>query len=171
MDNRTKKRLVRYVCDNSYRYKTGTKIKKCLNSNIVREDYIENYLLENILSEFEKFKAKSIIKEENTIQLNPQKTKIIERKIIKLKDLYLDDLIDKETYKKDYAKYTKELSDLKIQKTTQRNKDFSQIENILNSDSLNIYKKLSFSNRKKYWLSVIDKIYVENGEIKEVTFL
>ena len=171
VDNRTKKRLVRYVCDNSYRYKTGTKIKKCLNSNIVREDYIENYLLENILSEFEKFKAKSIIKEENTIQLNPQKTKIIERKIIKLKDLYLDDLIDKETYKKDYAKYTKELSDLKIQKTTQRNKDFSQIENILNSDSLNIYKKLSFSNRKKYWLSVIDKIYVQNGKIKEVTFL
>lgn len=171
IDNRTKNRLVRYVCDNSYRYKPGTKIKKCSNSNIIREDYIENYLIENILLELEKFKIKSEIEEKTIVNNNPQKIKSIENKILKLKDLYLDDLIDKETYKKDYEKYSKELSELQTVKIVKKNRDLSNLEKIFNSDYLNIYNKLSISNKKKFWLSSIDKIYVENGEIKEVTFL
>ena len=171
IDNRTKNRLVRYVCDNSYRYKPGTKTKKCANSNIVREDYIEKYLLKNILLELEKFKIKSEIEEKTIVNNNPQKIKSIENKILKLKDLYLDDLIDKETYKKDYEKYSKELSELRTVKIMKKNRDLSNLEKIFNSDYLNIYNKLSISNKKKFWLSAIDKIYVENGEIKEVTFL
>lgn len=171
IDNRTKKRTIRYVCDNSYRYKSGTQIKKCINSNIVREDYIEKYLLENILIELEKFKIKSEIEEKIIVNENPQKIKTIENKIIKLKDLYLDDLIDKETYKKDYEKYSKELSELRTVKSIKKSRDLSNLEKIFNSNYLNIYSKLSISNKKKFWLSAIDKIYVENGEIKEVTFL
>ena len=171
IDNRTKNRLVRYVCDNSYRYKPGTQTKKCSNSNIIREDYIEKYLLENILLELEKFKIKSEIEEKTIVNNNPQKIKSIENKILKLKDLYLDDLIDKETYKKDYEKYSKELSELRTVKIMKKNRDLSNLEKIFNSDYLNIYNKLSISNKKKFWLSAIDKIYVENGEIKEVTFL
>ena len=171
IDNRTKNRLVRYVCDNSYRYKPGTKIKKCSNSNIVREDYIETYLLENILLELEKFKIKSEIEEKTIVNNNPQKIKSIENKILKLKDLYLDDLIDKETYKKDYEKYSKKLSELRTVKTVKKSRDLSNLEKIFNSNYLNIYNKLSISNKKKFWLSAIDKIYVEKGEIKEVTFL
>lgn len=171
IDNRTKNRLVRYVCDNSYRYKPGTKIKKCSNSNIVRENYIETYLLENILLELEKFKIKSEIEEKTIVNNNPQKIKSIENKILKLKDLYLDDLIDKETYKKDYEKYSKELSELQTVKSIKKNRDLSNLEKIFNSNYLNIYNKLSISNKKKFWLSAINRIYVENGEIKEVTFL
>ena len=171
VDNRTKNRLVRYVCDNSYRYKPGTQTKKCANSNIVREDYIEKYLLKNILLELEKFKIKSEIEEKTIVNNNPQKIKSIENKILKLKDLYLDDLIDKETYKKDYEKYSKELSELRTVKIIKKSRDLSNLEKIFNSDYLNIYNKLSISNKKKFWLSAIDKIYVENGEIKEVTFL
>lgn len=171
VDNRTKNRLIRYVCDNSYRCKPGTQTKKCANSNIVREDYIEKYLLENILLELEKFKIKSEIEEKTIVNNNPQKIKSIENKILKLKDLYLDDLIDKETYKKDYEKYSKELSELRTVKTVKKSRDLSSLEKIFNSDCLNIYNKLSISNKKKFWLSAIDKIYVENGEIKEVTFL
>ena len=171
IDNRTKNRLVRYVCDNSYRYKPGAQTKKCANSNIIREDYIEKYLLENILLELEKFKIKSEIEEKTIVNNNPQKIKSIENKILKLKDLYLDDLIDKETYKKDYEKYSKELSELRIVKIVKKSRDLSSLEKIFNSNYLNIYNKLSISNKKKFWLSAIDKIYVENGEIKEVTFL
>lgn len=171
IDNRTQKRTIRYVCDNSYRYKPGSRIKKCINSNIVREDYIEKYLLENILIELERFKIKSEIKEKIIVNDNPQKIKTVENKIIKLKDLYLDDLIDKETYKKDYEKYSKELSELRTTKSIKKSRDLSNLEKIFNSNYLDIYNKLSISNKKKFWLSAIDKIYVEKGEIKEVTFL
>lgn len=171
IDNRTKNRTIRYVCDNSYRYKPGSQIKKCVYPNIVREDYIEKYLLENILIELEKFKIKSEIKEKIIVNDNPQKIKTVENKIIKLKDLYLDDLIDKETYKKDYEKYSKELSELRTTKSIKKSRDLSNLEKIFNSNYLDIYNKLSISNKKKFWLSAIDKIYVEKGEIKEVTFL
>lgn len=33
-----------------------------------------------------------------------------QKKILKLKDLYLEDLIDKEEYKKDYTRYINELN-------------------------------------------------------------
>ena len=36
---------------------------------------------------------------------------------------------------------------------------------------IKIYNKLTTENKRKFWLSIIDKIYVENGEIKEITFL
>ena len=47
-DNRVKRRLIRYVCDNASRRKAGTAEYKCKNSTMVREEIIENYLLENL---------------------------------------------------------------------------------------------------------------------------
>lgn len=171
VDNRCKNKIVRYVCDNSYRFKPGTTNKKCNNSNMVREDYIENYLLNNILNELERYKSNSKVEEKIPIQQDEKQIKTIENKILKLKDLYLDDLIDKETYTKDYKKYCDELNSLKSVKTIVKNRDLSYAEKILNSDYVSIYNKLSVENRKKFWLSFIDRIYIENGKIKEVTFL
>ena len=171
VDNRTKNKLVRYVCDNSYRYKVGTKIKKCTNSKMIREDEVEQYLLKNILLELEKFKINYQVEEKKEVNTNPQRIKLLESKLLKLKDLYLDDLIDKETYKKDYKKYYDELSVLKICTDTKKTKDLSNVEKILNSDYIDLYNKFNIINKKKFWLSIIDKIYVENGKIKEVTFL
>ena len=83
-----------------------------------------------------------------------------------------NDLIDKEEYKKDYEKYTSELNKLKNYNTNEPIlKDYSHLRKILDSDYKTIYNNLSIENKKKFWLSIIDKIYIENGEIKEVTFL
>ena len=170
VDNRVKDKLVRYACDNVYRYERSKETKKCNNNISVREDYIENYLLENLFKEFNKYKLKAKIEKEVVTSSNPQKIKQLEKKILKLKDLYLDDLIDKETYKKDYNKYTKEIETLKEKKIITENRDLSHIEKLLNSNYTDIYNKLTTTNKKKFWLSIIDKIYIENGEIKEVTF-
>ena len=171
VDNRCKNIVVRYVCDNNYRYKPGTKIKKCSNSNIIREDNIENYLLKNLENEFKQYKLNNKIKKEIIIQQDPNKIKKIENKIYKLKDLYLDDLIDKDTYKKDYLKYEQQLKDLKNISVIEENRNFTNIEKILNSDYITLYNNLSKANKKKFLLTFIEKIYVENGKIKEVTFL
>lgn len=169
IDNRCKNKVVRYVCDNSYRFLPGTTNKRCSNSNIIREENIEKHLLENIKTEFDNFKYKVNIQQVKKIDTNLIKK--IENKLSKLKDLYLDDLIDKDTYIKDYKKYSMDLEQLKESSTLVIEKDFSHIEKILNSDYLNIYDKLSIENKKKFWMSFIDKIYIEKGEIKEVTFL
>lgn len=171
VDNRVKKPFVRYVCDNVYRYVVGSNDRKCYNNKTIRESFIEDYLLTNLDKEFSNFitsiKIKPIAKNSN----NTNKINSINKKINKLKDLYLDDLIDKETYKKDYKKFKNQLANLKPHNNDFINKDYSHLEKLLNSDYKNIYSKLSLSNKKKFWLSVIDKIYIEDAKIKEVTFL
>lgn len=170
-DNRVKRILIRYCCNNVFKYKVASTERKCNNTTLVREDYIEGYLLNNLKQELQNFKNKSIIKKQKAIKANPKDIEKIERKISKLKDLYLDDLIDKKAYTKDYKKYTEELEKLKSSIVIQEKRDFSNIEKIINSDFITIYNKLTIDNKRKFWLSIIDKIYIENGEIKEVTFL
>lgn len=171
-DNRVKSKLMRYGCTKAYRFKVGNNNKKCTNTTYVREDYIENYLLENILKELNNYKVKCLILEKKYTKIdNTKEIQKIQNKINKLKDLYLEDLIDKETYTLDYKKYNLELEKLKEPKKIEIKKDFSQIEKILNSNYKEIYEKLTLENKRKFWLTIIDKIYIENGKIKEVIFL
>jgi len=171
VDNRSKNIVVRYVCDDAYKFKTGTKIKKCLNSNTIREDYIEEYLLNNLKSKFDNFILNNKIKKKIIKELDSDQIKKVEHKLCKLKDLYLDDLIDKDTYTKDYKKYESQLQELKTISIVEEKRDFSNIIKLLNSDYISIYNSLSKTNKKKFLLTFIDKIYVENGKIKEITFL
>lgn len=170
VDNRTKNKVIRYCCNNSYLYEKGKETKKCINNATIREGDIEQYLLENLFKEFNKYKLNAKIEKEIVTSSNPQKIKQLEKKVLKLKDLYLDDLIDKDTYRKDYTRYTKEIEKLKETKIVTENRDLSHVEKLLNSNYIDIYNKLTITNKKKFWLSIIDKVYIENGQIKEVTF-
>lgn len=170
VDNRVKNKIVRYSCDYSSRFIVGTTKRKCSNHTTIREDNIEKYLLENLKEKFENYKIKVKVIPRQPKD-NSADIKKIKNKINKLKDLYLDDLIDKETYQSDYKKYNQELNKLENQKTTFKPRDFSKIEKILNSDYTTIYNQLTTENKKRFWLSIIDKIYISNGTIKEITFL
>lgn len=172
VDNRTRFPVIRYVCDHSFRYKVGKNEKKCSNCKTIREDFVEYYLLNNLDKDAVKYKYSSKAYKQEIKVKSPAEIKNIENKINKLKDLYLDDLIDKETYKKDYDKYVTQKNKL-IQETETitEKKDFSKLDEVLSSDYKTIYSKLNTKNKKRFWLSIIDKIYIENGEIKEVIFL
>lgn len=168
-DNRTKIPIMRYRCYNVNKYIVGTNKKVCSNTQIIREDEIEQYLLDNLKKEFEKFKVstknrKPIIKDNTQIKKN------IEKKINKLKDLYLDDLIDKETYKNDYHRLTNELAKLDVIQETKPN-NYLKTTKVLSSNYLDTYNKLNNENKRKFWLSFVDKIIVEDRKITEVTFL
>ena len=170
-DNRTKKLTMRYCCDNSYRYKVGSLDKKCSNSQQIREDYIETYLLDNIHSEAQKFKAQHSISYTPKKTDNALKITAIQKKLSKLKDLYLDDLIDKKEYEKDYSRYKNELSHLQSIYVEPKIRDFSRLDKILSSGTINIYNSLSLEEKRRFWLSIVDKIYIENNKIEKITFL
>lgn len=172
IDYRTKIPTVRYICDRAYVPKLSSESFKCENRLSIREDVIENYLIENL----DKYLRNYIVKIENikTTQKkidNSSKIKTIEKKLEKLKDLYIDDLINKDSYKKDFEKYNKELLELKTQEIVKPQKDISHIKNILNSDWKNIYFKLTEKNKRKFWFSIIDIITIRNGKIEKITFL
>ena len=171
-DNRVKSRLMRYCCDNSTRRKVGSMEHKCANSTLVRETYIESYLVDNICDLAKTYISKNAIKSTNIKKVDTSKEiKDIERKIEKLKDLYLDDLINKDTYKKDYERLNNQLNELNKIESTEEKKDLTKLQTLINSNFIEIYNKLSFEEKRTFFLSYIDKIFIENGKIKEVTFL
>lgn len=168
VDYRTKNKMIRYVCDRASRFKINSLEHKCNNSTMIREAEIEKYLLNNFKTLAIDFveKNKVIKKQKSNVDEKKRKIKL---KIQRLKDLYLDDLISKEDYKKDYIKYNKELEDLKQPEIIQ--KDYSYLENLLNQNIFEIYSTFNIEEKRKIWLKIIDKIYVKDGKIKEVTFL
>lgn len=172
VDHRTKRLTVRYRCHNSSVYFLGTMKSKCDFKSTVREEFIEEYLLNNL-----KELVKDYIKA-NEIQIskinktdNSDKIKKLQKKIEKLKDLYIDDLIDKETYKKDYSKYTKEIDELKIKTDDIKPKDFTFLKELINKDIDTIYNSLTREEKRFFWLNIIDKIYLKYPEITRVDFV
>ena len=63
------------------------------------------------------------------------------------------------------------INELKKQEIKPKENDLSNIKNFINMDIDKIYSKLTEDEKRVLWISVIDKIYVEDGKIKEVTFL
>ena len=162
---------MRYVCDNATRRKPGSMEYKCTNHKSIKEEEIEEFLLNNVKKVAQSYINQNTIVQQPEVKDNSKEIKQIERKINKIKDLYLDDLIDKNTYKSDYEKLNKELSKLKNQTTISEKRDFSKIKEIINLDIDKVYSLLSTDEKRTFWLNIVDKIYVENGEIKEITFL
>ena len=102
----------------------------------------------------------------NNIKINSLKNKLS-----KLKDLYLDDLISKEDYKQDYIKINKEILKLEEEQKEKPQKDFTYLNELINKDIPDIYNTFNIDEKRKFWLKIIDKIYIKEGKIKEVTFL
>ncbi len=170
-DNRTKKRLIRYCCDNASRRKVNSLEYKCENHKMIREEYIENYLLSNVKKLAQKNITENSIISSKSPKKKSSKIKEIENKIYKLKDLYLDDLIDKKTYKNDYENLTDKLNKLKAEIEISEKRDTSKLEKMINLNIEKIYFSLSDEEKRTFWLNIIDKIYIEDGEIKEVIFI
>lgn len=170
VDRRSKNIVIRYVCDNSYRYKAGLDKKKCSNTKSIKESDVEKYLLNNVKQEIEDYMIRCMTDNKpKKAEDNTQKINTLNRKLNKLKELYINDLIDINSYKKDYQKYTTELNKISINQN-EPVKDFTNMKQFLNLDIIKVYSKLSKIEKKKFWILLINKIYIKNGEIKEITF-
>lgn len=162
---------MRYICDNATRRKPGSMEYKCTNHKSIREEEIEEFLLNNIKKLAQDYIAKNSASTQVKNKNNSKEIKQIERKIDKLKDLYLDDLIDKNTYKSDYEKLNQKLNELKKDVGVSKRIDLSKVQKLINLDVDKIYSMLSIDEKRTFWLSVVDKILVEDGKIIEITFL
>ena len=170
-DTRSSIPRMRYICDNATRRKPGSMEYKCINHKSIREEEIEEFLLNNIKDLAQDYISKNSASVQVKIKNNSKEIKQLERKIDKLKDLYLDDLIDKNTYKADYEKLNQKLNELKKNINVPKKIDLSKVQQLINLDVDKIYSVLSIDEKRTFWLSIIDKIWVEDGKIIEITFL
>jgi DNA invertase Pin-like site-specific DNA recombinase len=149
-----------YRCSNHY----GN--KRCGNAGQLNEEKIEKFLLENVEHLLEN-EIKTIERLEETAKPVKSNRKAIEKKMQKLNDLYVNDFIDMDKYKQEYALLQSQIIDpLETQK-----KDLTVLKELLESDFRDIYKTLDIMGKQAFWRKIIKEVRVRKKEIVSVVFL
>ena len=130
-------------------------MKICEMSKQINQEKLEKWLVENIRFEAERYNV-SLSQRQVKIIKTVDTNKIL-AKIEKLKDLYLNDLIPKDMYERDYTTLSKQLKqaeeDSYIKNKKPINMDFFD-------DFENTYQKLTPQSKKAFWSRTIKSIFV-----------
>ena len=103
----------------------------------------------------------------------PDKLKKIantEKKISRLKELYLNELITMDDYKHDLAAYKADIDGFKEEMKKYKGTDKSALKAIVGRNLADWYWTLTEDERRVIWRSVIDQIYFENDKNIKVVF-
>lgn len=141
--------------------------KRCVNRKIIFESYIERYLLANIQDLLQKYIADYEIAAAKVVDYDSRRASIL-KKIDKLKDLYVNDIITMDELKQDKERYTKELESLP---RNQSQKDMAPIRKLLKMDLNSVYETLDPAERRQLWRSVIKEIQIDDRRNLKVIFL
>lgn len=178
-------RLVGTGCSSIINRKTGEKRtycyyrcnralidKICIYKHRISQNLIEDYLLQNLESEYKKFRIRieKVENEEKKIRKVRTPDKITSE-LDRLNVLYQKGRVSWDYYTEEYDRLEKEMDELNATKpTTER--DFTYMEEILATDIKSIYAELSLESRRSFWRSTIKEIYLnKDSTIKEVDFL
>lgn len=134
----------------------------CSHKKEAREDVIEAWLFEHLGEEIERSKLEWEVQAAARKRSAASSNKAaLKRKLSKLKELYVNELIDLEEYKKDYDIYTAALRQLP-EPATEAPPDFGAVERLLQSDFRSIYDTLTREEKRTLWRSVISEIRIDS---------
>lgn len=145
---------------------------RCSHKKETREELVENWLFEHLGEELEKYRVEWEVQEEQKRRAAASIDRAaIRRKLSRLKELYVNELIDLEEYKRDFEKYTAMLEEKPAAPPDQR-PDFEAIERLLSQDFRTIYDGLERDEKRTLWRSVISEIRIDNAQrITGISFL
>lgn len=124
----------------------------CPHTLRIREDVLEEYLLKEITGISERYYSKA-----RSAQKKPAKTaEQIRRKMQKLKELYLSDLIELDDYRRDYTELKQQLT----QSEPQEEKAFD-IDALRRG--LEAYPGLDRQGKKEFWTRTIKRLEADNN--------
>lgn len=144
--------LKRYRCTRHY----VNAVCLCENGHHMYENTLEKFLIAHVREKLEMIVYNAEI-EEKPIKDNAAKIAALEKKISRLKDLYVNDLISIDEYKTDKEALLSELSVLASQSAPET-KDMSSLYKLLNSPFEALYATFSDEQKRYFWRSIIKEI-------------
>lgn len=147
--------------------------KDCSYGKITNERLIEKWLLENLKSKLSECEvAWSVKKAKKKLEPSAKQKASLKRKLSKLKDLYLNELIDLEDYKRDYIMYSSALSELSTSQKEETPPDFAAVHRILDNDFLSTYNTMDRTEKRTFWQSIIKEMVLDdNGHVTSLSFV
>jgi len=139
----------------------------CTRKYAVSENYVEEYLINHIEEEINSYIVDYEIKVEQ--QKKPKVNKsVIKNKLTRLKELYINNLIDIDEYKKDFDMYTDQL---KNNETPSEKIDVQGLRDFLQSDFRSIYITLKKTEKRTLWRGIIKEIKIDNEKHFDIFFI
>ena len=139
-----------------YRCREAVVNHTCCHRKRMNEEALERYLLDSIKREMGETLV--VIKKRHLSVRNRRiDTAKIKKQLEKLKDLYLDDLIDKDSYKQEYKLLTAQLDSAAPVEPAPSEKCGIYLEQDINS----LYQEMSPEERKIFWLGIVDRIVID----------
>lgn len=149
-----------------YRCTNAVVRKWCRHNLSIKESEIDSFIVKHLKQELKNYKAEFEI---NTKQVDyTAKRNKLERKIARLKDLYINELITLEEYKADLSKFSAELD--KIPTDTIKT-DLKAIQSLLDMDIEHLYYELTCEERQVLIRSVIKQINVDAQNNMSLEFI
>ncbi len=175
MAGSTKKKLVGET--HFYRCTKYRLSKSCYSSGSVNENFVEQYLLDN-LDELIKDYFNSLEKKYENSKLNykdnTKKLAALKEELKRTNLLFTKGRLEEEDYDKEYARLEKEIKKLEEEPVK---KDISTLKDLTKIDWKSMYQELTDENKQAFWRNIIDKIvvdplnYKKGGEYLRVYFL
>lgn len=153
-----------------YKCKYAIEQKKCDNKSQVYESVLERKIISMIKPAIESYIAEYEI-EIKPVKDNSAKITSVRRKIEKLTDLYLNDLITIDDFKSKKDDLENDLNILMQETGTKKEKNLLPLKNILNMNIDEIYWKMDIDEKNRFWRAFIDKIYIDKNKNIEIIFL
>ena len=153
----------------NYKYHTCVKANldhQCDNTLSINSAHVEQYLLENAQPLLQEH-IRTIEIEERESKAQKSNRKEIEKKLLRLNELYVNGFIKMDKYKADYD----ELQSMIIDLPEEQKKDLTVLKEFLKLDLQNIYGTLSDTEKQSLWRKVIKEIRVSGKKVIKVVFL
>ena len=155
-----------------YRCRTYTERKACPHKKQIKEEAVEEWLFSHLGEELEKYRLEWEVNEaqrKRTVASIDRTS--IRRKLSRLKELYVNEMIDIEEYRRDYELYTAQLTEQPAPAVEER-PSFEAVEAILASGFHKIYDGLDRWEKRTLWRSAIKEIRVDKErQITGISFL
>ena len=137
------------------------KANKCANDSNLREIKIEEYLLSMLDEKMRLFKLDLEKRESRKKEVNyKSEISALRGKLSRLKDLYVNDLISIEEYKKDHAEYSARLTELAGKDQPERKPNKEALEAVLSVGWREVYNEASRAAKRDFWRIVVREIRV-----------
>ncbi|WP_434310198.1 recombinase family protein [Hominifimenecus sp. rT4P-3] len=156
-----KYRYPAYLCP-SYKHS-----RACANGGEIRETRIESYMIENLRPVLEGVSIECKSTETAVVDNRAMKSNI-RRKIDRLKQLYLDELISIEEYKADRLDLENQLDT--IPDVIAPKHDTAAIDALLRTDFETAYQSMDNLEKRKFWRSIVKEIRVSKSDNRHRVF-
>ena len=156
-----------YRCPQHYSRRT------CGHKKQIRETAVEEWLFTFLGDELEKQRLEWKVKEARRKQAAASVDRAaIRRKLSRLKELYVNEMIDLEEYRRDYELYTAQLAERPAIHAEEERPNFEAVEAILAKGFRSIYDNFEPEEKRTLWRSVIKEIHVDKErQITRIVFL